>query len=105
MKKYINTYQEHADRLYNLYSCFEKFSKYKCSRKRKSLLRKMFRYWYKCPDYNGVYNEDYWTWYCEVTKNTTFRELFIYNINGISNKNVVILLQELDNRCIKYDNL
>ena len=51
------------------------------SRERKKLLRIIFNHWYKTPNKDGIYNEDYWKLKFD---DGTFVRVFLFdNVNGL----------------------
>ena len=74
---------------YNLYKTVRKYAYYVYRNKRlnyrdrKKLVRDIFRMWYKTPNENGIYNEDYWKLtFCD---DTLVRSFIMKNIKAIPN--------------------
>lgn len=101
-KQYISGVQEYASRCYWLYEYYEEYCKCNKSRKRKSLLRKAFDLWYKCPSTSGEYNEKYWQFVIDLQSGVTFREWFGHNIQALHKHQYLNIIKELLNRSEEY---
>lgn len=101
-KRYISGVQEYASRCYCLYEYYNTFKRLRSTRKKKEYIRKIFNAWYKCPNCEGVYNEDYWKFATDFKMTNTFRQ-FIYKYQKLLTYNQVTEFFKTLNEHIKLN--
>ena len=101
-KKYLSGVQEYASRCYCLYEYYNTFKRLHSTRKKKEYIRKIFNAWYKCPNWDGEYNEDYWQFVTEFNSDYTFRQ-FIYKYQKLLTYNQVTIFFKTLNEHIKLN--
>lgn len=87
---------------YNLFYLIREYSYivYKYSklnyRNKKKMLRDIFKCWYKTPNEDGIYNEDYWK--LKFDDEVIVRKFLFDNIKGLSTAQQIKFFREIFNR-------